>query len=85
MRIEIIAETTEETLQIRALEARALELGVTLTEVYRPWTIDQVGAAVGRLPLSEATVQAAESRAQAAATDERARLETERLAVTTQE
>lgn len=84
MQITLTPRDPEQALQVRALEARALELGVSVADLYAPWTVDQVGTAVLRQPLTEATVQAAEARAQAAET-ERARIEAEKLAITTQE
>lgn len=79
MRLELITETQEDVLVKRAIEARATTLDKTVTELYAPWTVDQAGAAVNRMPLAEATVQAAEARARAAA-DERTRIEAEKLA-----
>lgn len=79
MQIHLTTETPEDELAKRLIEARALELGVTVSDLYRPWTIDQAAAAAQHQPQTEAIVQAAEDRAQAAV-DERARLEAEKLA-----
>lgn len=82
MQLQFTPETPEEALQVRAYEARCMELGTTSAEQTAPWLIDQASAAVNRAPLTEDSVQAAETRAQAAA-EERARIEAEKLATTT--
>lgn len=66
MQLTLTPETPEEALTVRALEARAMERGETLVELFHPWTIDQAFAAVDRAALTEESVQAAEARGRAA-------------------
>ena len=68
--IALLTEATpENALRIRALQARCMEQGKTIDELFDAWTRDQVRAAVNREPLTEASVQAAEARAQQAVAD----------------
>lgn len=66
MQITPTAETPEEALTLRALEAFAMEQGKTLEQAFAPWIADLASAAVNRGRLTEDSVQEAEQRGRTA-------------------